>query len=189
MIEIKSIDKMEQAIQFAPDFFSANNSKKLALFDIENTILIKAPVGSDTVLVESITPNFIMSLQNNGVHCIALSASRTGLSSGVNIEKWRYQELLKSGIEFNTWDREEIIFEEYSCIYGNHPIFYNGVLCTNKESKGLILVNFLKRINWVPDMVAFFEDTAPNIEEVYSHLLQLNPKINMWGFHYLGKPD
>ena len=110
--------------------------------------------------VEESTIKIVKSLQNRSVKLIALTASNTGKFYEIdNMQKWRVSNLNQIGLNFsNSFNVQDIEFNEFPKIHGFPPAYYKGILCSASSPKGKVLKAFLDKISWKPSKVIFFDD-------------------------------
>lgn len=133
-------------------------------------------------LVDLRFPAIIHQLQQRRVKAIALTALQTGTFGVIpNMEDWRVAQLKGFGIDFSQAFPKypEIIFSKKS-----GPVFKKGVLCSDKSSKGEVLVAFLKKIRWFPKKVIFIDDRRDYLQSVEAALKKHSIKFK--GFLYTG---
>lgn len=143
---------------------------------------------SPSILIEENTPFIISELQKKGIKLIAFSNASSGNVGTINIPTTRYKELKGHCIDFSDSFNhlEEIQFKELPCTLGSHPIFSNGILLANGNTKGEVLLKFLEKAKWIPQKIIFVDDKLEYLQSVESALAQLNPKIVFTGLHYEG---
>lgn len=144
-----------------------------------------------SVLVDEKTPDFFRDLNRKGVASFGLTASLTGSLLHIpNLEAWKCDHLRCQGIYFENEAPccESIVFCDLPPYRGNYPTFFGGVLFTNGglNSKGKVLVTFLKDAHLCPKQIIFADDKEDNVKSVEQALLEYNPSIKFVGLHYLG---
>ncbi len=138
-------------------------------------------------LIEIETSQVIDELQNRGVKTIALTAAMGGEIEGVSIEDRRIKELNRVGIDFSRSfpDISEMIFSGFNApINGRGPFFKLGVILANENDKGEVLVAFLQKIEWKPDLILFVDDRIEHVHAVQKAIGEFYPEIECKGFHY-----
>lgn len=151
----------------------------------EGYLLSKALLQMQFELVDAKTPSLIKKLHQKGIKTIALTAANTGPFGVISsMENWRIQQLRKLGIDFSSaFPRFPLLtFEQYK---KNHslPLFKDGVLFSINTTKGAILTEFLKKIDWVPRRVVFIDDRLEYIQSVDLALQKMG--IQFLGLHYI----
>ena len=140
---------------------------------------------SEEELIDSSLPLLIKRLQKNKIHLIGLTALETGEYGKIKqLEDWRINQLKKFKIDFSSE------FQGYNPIhltectsYNNHyPLFKNGVIFSNRQSKGEVLAIFLQKIGWMPNKIVFIDDSINQIKSVELAAEKLD--IAFIGFHY-----
>lgn len=141
-------------------------------------------------LIESKSPSSIKKLQEIGVKTIGLTAAMGGEIDKVSIEKRRVEELKRVGIDFsNSFELPETIFSNFKkVIFGKPPVFKNGILFTNENDKGQVLVKFLKTIDWKPKQIVFIDDRLDHLQTVEKALSQYESAIEYMGLHFQTDP-
>ncbi len=172
--------KIHHAQTFNEIMTDLNGEEKLLAFTMP---LLTTP--SD--LIEEETPQFISELQTRGIKTIALTAAAGGEIEGMSIEDRRINELSRVGIDFSRSfsDVSEIVFSGFNTpIFGRVPFFKNGVILTNENDKGVVLIEFLKNITWKPELILFVDDRAEHVYAVKKALAVSYPDIKFKGFHF-----
>lgn len=122
-------------------------------------------------------------LRQKGVKIIALTKLRSGPYGIIpSLEHYRFEQLIKLGIDFRSSFNFNYIFTELPFLYDNYPVFYNGIICTNDCSKGETLGAFLDRSNFQPQTIIFFDDLIENVKSVEQEIQKR--AIEFYGFHY-----
>jgi len=135
-------------------------------------------------IIEPYSVNFIKSLQEKGIKTIALTKMRTGSYGKLMSEKWRADGLKKLGVNFDKAFNENLVFNKFKAFHGSYPVFYQGILCTNNQSKGDVLGAFLDAIQFKPSKVIFFDDLEEQLISVAKEMERR--KISFQGYRYLG---
>lgn len=141
-------------------------------------------------LIEKETPEFIEKLHENGIRTIALTAAMGGEIDGVSIADRRIAELQRVGVDFSKSfpHLSEMVFSGFKApLFGGHPLFKKGVILANDNDKGLVLAEFLKAIDWRPDLILFIDDRIDHIHAVKRAMEAFCPAIECKGFHYQTK--
>ena len=71
---------------------------------------------------------------------------------------------------YNLPNFEFLDFQEY---LSGHPVYKNGVIVTNRNKKGEILLSFLKRIQRQPKLIIFVDNSADKLEDVKATIKSL----------------
>jgi hypothetical protein len=154
--------------------------------DEEHIKRCKPVIECKQILIQDIIVQIIKDLQNRAVRTMALT-NLSSLDSDIwDWKRLRYSQLNKLNINFNnSFEKKYIILENLVGDDDGHPIFYEGILATNRVNKGIVLVEFLKKIGWIPKRIIFFDDSLANILSVEEELRKLNPEIEFHGYHYI----
>lgn len=142
---------------------------------------------TDSDLIELETSKFIQDLQSQGVKTIALTAAMGGTIEGFSIEDRRIAELKRVGIDFSSSFPEitEMEFVDFKPpLLGRRPLYKGGILLTNENDKGEVLVAFLKSIPWKPSLILFIDDRIEHIHAVKRAINIFHPEVEFKGFHY-----
>jgi hypothetical protein len=153
-------------------FKSLSNDQKQLLINLQLQT-------RETVLVENGIIGHINRLQEQKVRVIALSACLTGKFNGeLDLAKWRISELNRLGIDLKKSFLYVAPFEfsDLKTMYGTYPTFKEGLICANgtKNSKGEVLVEFLKVVNFQPKKVIFVDDKVENALSVEEEMEKRN---------------
>lgn len=142
-------------------------------------------------LLEIETPEFILHFQDKGVKTIALTAALAGKFQDFIIDDRRISELKRVGIDFsNSFPAlQETVFTNFQePVIGSYPVFKQGVIFTNENDKGDVLVAFLKGLSWRPSLILFVDDRMEHLVAVEKALEAFNPEIEFKGFHFQANP-
>ncbi len=172
--------KVHHSEVFSKFMSSLNEEVKFIAFNLP--ILI-----SPSELIEPQTPSVIESLQNKGLKTIALTAVPAGNIDGLLLEDARIADLRRVGINFASCfpHVSDILFTNFPAgPYQSYILFKEGIIFANYVNKGAVLVEFLKNINWEPDVVIFVDDRIDHVYAVEKHLAEFNPKIEYKGLHF-----
>lgn len=140
-------------------------------------------------LTESSIPCVIHNLQLRGVPTMALTALGTGHFGVIaDMADYRSTQLKLFGIDFSRTSRGGmLVFNDLNQVYGNYPVYKEGILLTNwyQNKKGDVLVSYLNEAHLQPSKIIFFDDYAANLDSVKEKLADLN--IEFIGIHYLSQ--
>lgn len=137
--------------------------------------------------IDKYTSEAVMMLQAKGYKTIAFTGSFTGSFGEVlNFEHARYDLLKLNFFDFSKSfpDYETLVLKNLPSFRGNHPVFYKGILSSNHESKGLVMIEFLKQIHFNPKVIIMVDDQVKNLEEVEAFLKDHMPHSRFIGFEY-----
>lgn len=76
---------------------------------------------------------------------------------------------------YNLPNFEFLDFKEY---LSGHPVYKNGVIVTNRNKKGEILLSFLRRIQRQPKLIIFIDNSVDKLEDVKAAIKSLK-NINL----------
>ncbi len=143
-------------------------------------------------LIEKEAPHFLAKLQKQkNIKTVALTAAMGGKIDGVSIEDRRFAELKRVGIDFSFSfpNLAETVFIDFRTpLMGSLPLFKNGIIFTNENDKGEVLVKFLKTIPWKPDEIIFVDDRIEHLQAVEKALHLSFPEIAFTGLHFKTNP-
>ena len=79
-----------------------------------------------------------------------------------------YLDLLeKNGVKItNNYNLQNFEFSKFPEYISGYPVYKNGIIATNRNSKGKILLSFLKKIPIVPKLIVFVDNSADKLEDV-----------------------
>lgn len=136
-------------------------------------------------LVEPIVTDLIKTLQNRNVKVFALTVANSASHYLIpDFPKFRFETLKSLGVDFSRAGVPNKVFNQFSKPSGFYPLLYQGVICTEHVSKGLVLGALLDYMVWKPSHVIFFDDTHANLVSVAQELCRRG--IPFTGYHYLG---
>lgn len=138
------------------------------------------------VLIEPLITTIIDSLQQRGIKVLALTLADTG-SRGRFISFFpenRFASLQRLGIDFSKVNIPDTTFNQLPEKNGTYPMLYKGILCTNYQSKGIVLGVFLDYMHWKPSKVIFFDDSLKRVKQVVDEMCKRG--IPCIGYEYKG---
>jgi len=141
------------------------------------------------ILVDPSIPQLINKLKIRGVRTIAFTAARTGKFGVIeNAEDWRLKVLKRFHMDFSvSFPQNQIIyFDNAAKNESDYSIFKKGVLFLGEEkiSKGVLLLQFLDKVQWKPKNIVFVDDKMSHLESVETALKAT--KISFQGYQYKG---
>lgn len=162
-------------------FEKALNSKcKFTKDFLKSKILLQAK----SRLSDQKLPTTIQKLQNQGATVLALTGIKTDCFGAIpSLADWRITQLERVGIKLSQYDAPELIFSEFDKT-GAFPLFKRGILFSSWNSKGEVLLAYLKKTGFRPKKVIFVEDCLEYLESVEGALKGTH--IEFIGFHYIG---
>lgn len=167
-VQLKS-DEFKKIREETKAFFAANGDPEI--------IARKAFASLSIQPIEKEMITAIQDLQKRSVKVIALTRCATGPWGDIKkIEDIRYQELLKVGLNFSTsFGIEEMVFSDLHDTdeVNMHPTYYKGILASVNLPKGIVLTAFLKKINFKPTNIFFFDDQEDNCKSVVEEMKKL----------------
>jgi hypothetical protein len=148
-------------------------------------------IGSDPVLIDERTPEFLDQIIQKGVPAIALTANLTGSLGPVQkMEQWRVDGLRRLGIDFSRTApcQTTLVFDDLSSYRGNYSTYLNGILFVNGTavSKGEAFLSYLEKSGFFPNKVIFIDDREDNLKSLEAAIQKLDRPIEYLGLHYLG---
>jgi hypothetical protein len=146
-------------------------------------------------LVDAKIPTFVQKLQKENIAVIAFTSSIARLKGSSSLPGlWRVEELKKHGLDFSR-AFPDVSFLELSRKEGEEQpaLFRSGVLYSSFHSKGGVLIEFLKQLNFRPSKVVIVDDEMSYVLSVVECLKKEG--IACAGIHYTAaeeassKPD
>ena len=154
--------------------------------DYENYVkLYRLAINFKQILIEPNIVQIIKDLQDRQIKTIALSNMKTEPNNLIDWNKFRYDQLNGLDINFSSSFQEKIILKNLQGLNNFSPIFYKGIILTNRIEKGVVLIEFLKIIKCQPKEVIFFDDDLENLKSVEEKLKKLDAKIIFKGYYYI----
>lgn len=135
-------------------------------------------------LIEPESAALIGALQARNVRVITITHIHAGSYCAIeSMQEWRYKQLCDLGIDLSINNPTTIVLDNLPMGRSSFPVFYKGVLPTSKTcTKGQALAELIKRLNFRPSSVVFFDDYMEHIETVHQEMAQLG--IPCTAFHY-----
>lgn len=122
----------------------------------------------------------IAKLQARGVNVVACTAMNTGKYPMVEtLQDWRYHHLSSLGFHGSFANR---IFDLPT--EAHNPVFYKGILVTDLQLKGPIVIKFLETMHLKPKKIIFFDDNMEQLKSVQKSCTE--HIIAFQGYHYNG---
>jgi hypothetical protein len=115
-------------------------------------------------LIEPYIIDNIEQLKARGIPVIACTFIYTGFhnnSSKEPLEEWRYNHLKSLGFE-GSYNTKILKFT----IDDKHPVFYKGILATDKVAKGKAIGAFLDKMHMQPTTILMFDDNQSFLRTV-----------------------
>lgn len=119
-------------------------------------------------LVSPDIPKILQDITAHGAKILALTALKTGSLGDIsNMEDWRIEELKMLGLDFSKSfpNVGEIVFPSRGQ-NGGKAVYKDGILFTDRLSKGIVLGAFLDRLHWEPSEVIFIDDRMDYLKSV-----------------------
>lgn len=135
-------------------------------------------------LVDEQVVDLISTLRNRSIPMLGFTAMETGPFGVIeSMEEWRINQLRDLGIDFSAVfpQHSDLEWEETSPFYG-YPAFREGILCSDRLPKGVVLTTFLQKIEWRPTRILFIDDNLNFLKSVDTAMEALN--IPFIGVHY-----
>jgi hypothetical protein len=134
----------------------------------------------NNVLTENLIPFLINNLKDRGITVIIITAMDSGSYGTIeSMPGWRATMLKELGI-IPSQHLANTTFIKLPIYRGNHPVFYNGILCCNQQPKGVVIEAFLKQFNLQPSTIMHLDDSL--LELASSKILC--ERNGIYGKHY-----
>jgi hypothetical protein len=155
--------------------------------DLKQRELLQSVIGLECKeeLMDIAYLEIIRQLEEKGVPVFGLTALEVGRYGKIeNLEDWRLANLKQAGINLSNSfkDKGSISLNTLPEYNGNYPLFKNGVLFTNRQSKGLVFAAFVNFLDRKPKKVVFIDDHLEYLKSVEEAALGLG--MEFIGFHY-----
>ncbi len=135
---------------------------------------------------EIIEPHIVTAikmLQDKNVKVIALTKMQAGPYGKIeSLAEYRFAQLERLGLNFHSSFSQNLTFKQFPWRFNAYPTFYNGILLSNEEDKGIVLGALLDELNYKPGTIIFFDDRLENVLSVRDEAI--TRKISFQGFHY-----
>ena len=140
---------------------------------------------SSQVLVESAIIDVIKAYKKK---CTVLGL--TSMESGAwgiikDMPEWRYRMLYSMGIQFSSVLNKK--FTQFARSRGEYPLLYNGILCTNQESKGAVLGAYIDLLHKKPQQIISFDDDPNALCSIELACKERGIPCTM--YHYVGSRE
>lgn len=171
---LKPADKII-ADRYAPAYAEFLNAllAKLSL-EQKDEMLNLAIAESGLTFMEPNTLKFVNDLKRNGAAVMALTASLVGkVGKCPHFEMFRYQTFVEAGLRFSEHMtvEERVELTNLASFRHYYPVFYRGVLFGNgvrsPNSKGVLLVEFLKKCRIQLQKIIFIDDIKTHVDAVW----------------------
>ncbi len=141
----------------------------------------------EALLLDSDAPALIQALQERGVPTIALTAIIAGkIEDREDMNSLRKKQLAQHQIDFSKTapHTDRMIFDQLKSFLNHHPVSEHGIIVANgiENSKGEVLLEYLKLCNHNPKKIIFIDDTLKHVESMVEPLKQQG--IEYTGIHF-----
>ncbi len=130
-------------------------------------------------VIEKEAAAFITSLQQKGITVWGLTARYYSAPWDPKFALLTQQQLNTWGIDFN---KSPLVAPSLSTNQNFPTNYANGIIFTNHQLKGPILIDFLKKINFYPKKVIVIDDQENQLHSIAEALKKEG--ISFTGFHY-----
>ena len=131
-------------------------------------------------LIEPYIVNVVNKLKERGTSVIACTAMHTGKKATFDrFEIWRYNQLKSVGFK-GSFEDQDIAFSGFK----SKPIFYQGILAADRETKGATIGAFLDYMHLHPKKIIMFDDRTDHLKTIQNECCKR--KIEFVGYNYLG---
>ncbi|MEO1300660.1 MAG: DUF2608 domain-containing protein [Bacteroidota bacterium] len=143
-------------------------------------------------LIEKETPAVVRAIQAQSIKTMAFTALLTGrLGDLEDAEVLRCRKLRALGFNFSqAFSHSPFVLEDVAIYNGYYPLYHQGVLYANGEggthNKGTVLVNFLQKVDYLPQMFIMVDDKTENLLAIQHALAAWHTSIQFVGIHYTG---
>ena len=150
------------------DYIKGNKN----IYDNYEKIISTWRLNRQILLVDKNWPKIINNLKNS-VKIYGLSKMDTGNFGLINsMQEWRYNELLKLGIEFSL--SSELEAYDNKALAGE-SVFYGGIFSTGFSSKSATINSYLQLLN--PNIIILVDDRLENLIDVHDFCENNNIKF------------
>ena len=144
---------------------------------------------AERFVIEPFVIDFIQKLQTQGCIILGLTLMDTGSWGIINsMPAWRVKMLHEFGIDFNSINSKhrfhDAIFTTIPIYRDTYPGIYSNIICTNQQSKGLVLGTFLDYFKITLRTIISFDDNKQALESIADMCAQRG--ILFTGYHYKG---
>ena len=143
-------------------------------------------------LIEKATPAVVRAIQAQSIRTMAFTALLTGkLGDLEDAEVLRCRELHALGFDFSqAFPHPPFVLEDVAIYNGYYPLYHQGILYANGEggthNKGTVLVNFLQKVDCLPEVFIMVDDKLENLLAIQRALAAWHTSIQFVGIHYTG---
>ncbi|MBM3887134.1 DUF2608 domain-containing protein [Candidatus Dependentiae bacterium] len=118
------------------------------------------------MLVDPEAAGFFKMLRQQGAHFLAITGMETG-SFGLiqSMPAWRAGVLKNFGVPLHN-GFENTVFDSLPSYRGNYPELFEGLICCNRMSKGMVIGAFLDCFKLKPMTVVLFDDSHEELESL-----------------------
>lgn len=139
---------------------------------------------SSKKLTESIIVNIMKKLKEKNCNVIGITSIESGSYGTIkNMPEWLYNILKSVDISFDEKFNDYIFcsFPEYNETY---PVFYKGIICTNKQLKNKIIALFLDKYKGKFERVVYIDNNKQSLCSISKLCKEKN--IEFVGYYYKG---
>jgi len=138
-------------------------------------------------LLDKIIPQLIKEIINKGTPVIAMTEYITGNFNKINrFEVWFDQYLNKFDISFADSYKEnnDITFNKLKPYFGTYPVYYNGILHSNKTSKDQTFMYFLTNLTLIPKIIIMVDNNPNSLQNMENQIKSYSNDIIFIGYSY-----
>ena len=159
--------------------FSQVDEHALVVLDLMHTLIDPA---DDEHLIEPLFADIIAQLQERSVKVIILS--HFNVADHQTMESC-YEMLKKLEIDLsNSFSTNLLELPMFDTILSAKPVYYKGILFTNRYPKTEALSEFLHETHLVPSKIVFVDDHLEYVESL--NRFAIKKEIAFQGYHYTG---
>lgn len=142
-------------------------------------------------LQESDFPNFVNEISNSKIPIIAVNNGFTGNFNNIpKFEIWFADYLKKNfNIDFSNSfpNNNYVIFNNLDSFANTYPVFYKGILTSNKIPEAEMMINFLVQMNFIPKCFIMISSKRELLGSMEAQLNNYSSSVLFIGYHYNNK--
>ncbi|MEY4464097.1 MAG: hypothetical protein RLZZ81_1068 [Pseudomonadota bacterium] len=139
-------------------------------------------------LQESDFPNFVNEISNSKIPIIAVNDGFTGNFNNIpKFEIWFADYLKKNfNIDFSNSfpNNNYVIFNNLDSFTNTYPVFYKGILTSNKIPEAEMIFKFLMQIKFMPKAFIMISSNTELLKSMEFQLNSYSSNILFIGYHY-----
>ncbi|MEI6241830.1 MAG: DUF2608 domain-containing protein [Chlamydiota bacterium] len=151
--------------------------------EVEMAVCLALRSGKQSLMEKDISK---ILLQLSKGKLLACSSYMTGKIGPYSLEADVFGSLQGLGVDFSSSfpDVSSLVLDQFPLFHENFPMYYRGILLTNHQSKGRVMVDFLKKVGFFAKRVILVDNNPKKIGNVKEVLKEFDSNLQFEGIFY-----